>query len=99
MNDNIIDIDTDLISDNENELKDHVIVTYEGNTYRMGLSNAGLTIDSSREEIIERAKAMISEELSEDEVASFESYYTVNKSIDVNSIFVYPKSVAGFLSL
>lgn len=93
--DQIVDMDGDIVLDNENELSNHIVVTYEGNTYRMTLSSASLNIDSSKSDILERAKAMISEDLSESEITSFDSYYTVSKQTDVNSIFVYPKSVAG----
>lgn len=93
--DQIVNLDGDVVFENENELTNHIVVTYEGKTYRMGLRSAGLTIDSTRDQIIDRAKSMVSEDLSDDEITSFGSHYTVHKSTDVNTVFVYPKSVAG----
>lgn len=73
-----------------------VIVTIEGQDSRIPMESLGLTMESAERDILNAIRPMMREmrnlDIADDDG---EMSYTVRKALNSNSIYVYPKPVAG----
>ena len=85
------------MSENENnEMKNEVIVTLEGRDTHLGMERLGLTMNSTQDEILDIVSPIIGEEHGvslKDEYG--EISYMVQKATNSNTIYVIPKTPAG----
>jgi hypothetical protein len=73
-----------------------VIVTIEGQDSHIPMESLGLTMESSERDILAAIRPMMREMRSLDiEDDDGEMSYTVRKALNSNTIYVYPKPVAG----
>ena len=78
------------------EIKNEVIVTIEGQDSRIPMDSLGLTIDSTETAILNAIRPMMREIRGLDIAdGDGEMSYTVRKALNSNTIYVYPKPVAG----
>lgn len=90
-------IDNMELSDNAT-LRNEVIVTLEGKDINIPMDSLQVSIDSSSNDILNAVKDIIQE--SEGNTEGYEDAYgnytyTVRKALNSNTIYVYPKPVAG----
>jgi hypothetical protein len=78
------------------EIRNEVVVTIEGQDSRIPMESLGLTMDSSETVILNAIRPMMREirdlDMADDDG---EMSYTVRKALNSNTIYVYPKPVAG----
>lgn len=83
----------DIIVENSGD----VVITIDGRDIRIPMSSLSVTIDSSERSILDAIMPVIRENESLDIRDSHGTYtYTVRKALNSNTIYVYPKPVAGF---
>ena len=91
-------VDTIEIEDVEvvNEIRNEVIITVNGNDIRVPMDSLGLDIDSSDRDILNEVRPIIQGREGIDIQDDTGVYgYTVRKAMNSNSIYIYPKPVAG----
>jgi hypothetical protein len=78
------------------EIRNEVVVTIEGQDSRIPMESLSLTMDSSETVILNAIRPMMREirdlDMADDDG---EMSYTVRKALNSNTIYVYPKPVAG----
>ena len=86
---------TDTIS-NTDEIRNEVVITTNGRDIRIPMDTLGVTIDSSDRDVLNVVRPVIQgrEGLDIQDDTGIYSY-TVRKALNSNSIYVYPKPVAG----
>ena len=90
---------TDIAEDTVNvtdEVRNEVIITVNGRDIRIPMDSLGLNIDSSDNDTLNAVRPIIQgrEGLDIQDDAGVYSY-TVRKAMNSNSIYIYPKPVAG----
>lgn len=78
------------------EIRNEVVITVNARDIRIPMESLGLTIDSSDRDILNEVRPIIQgrEGLDiQDDTGSYS--YTVRKATNSNSIYIYPKPVAG----
>lgn len=79
-----------------NDVRNEVVITIEGQDTRIPMDSMGLTINSPESEILRAVRPIMREQrgldISDDRG---EISYTVRKAMNSNTIYVYPKPVAG----
>jgi uncharacterized protein YxjI len=90
---------TDIAEDTVNvtdEVRNEVIITVNGRDIKIPLESLSLTIDSSDRDILNAVRPVIQGRESLDIQDDTGTYsYTVRKAMNSNSIYIYPKPVAG----
>lgn len=82
--------------DTLDEIRNEVVVTVNGRDIRIPMNSLGLNIDSSERDILNEVRPIIQgrEGLDiQDETGVYG--YTVRKATNSNTIYIYPKPVAG----
>ncbi len=80
----------------DNEAKHEVRVTVEGRDVVIPMDNLGVNIDSSEREILAAVRPMVREAQGVDlNDEAGEVAFTVRKALNSDTIYVYPKPVAG----
>jgi hypothetical protein len=77
--------------DPDEQVKNKILVTINGQDWQKNLSDFGLTFDSSDREIMERISSAVQEEFGED----ISDSYKIRKATNTQNIYVIPSSVAG----
>lgn len=78
------------------EVRNEVVITVNGNDTRIPMGSLSLTIDSSERDILNAVRPIIQgrEGLDiQDDTGVYS--YTVRKASNSNTIYIYPKPVAG----
>lgn len=75
----------------ENKITDKIFVTINGQDFQKNLSELGLSIDSSEEEVMRVIIPIIQEEFNE----NISDTYKMRKSVNNRNIFIIPNSTAG----
>jgi uncharacterized protein YxjI len=74
-----------------------VVITVDGRDIRIPMSSLSVTIDSNERSILDAIMPVVRENENLDIRDSSGTYtYTVRKALNSNTIYVYPKPVAGF---
>lgn len=78
------------------EVRNEVIITVNGNDIRVPMDPLDLTIDSTERDILNAVRPIIQGREGIDIQDDTGVYgYTVRKAMNSNSIYIYPKPVAG----
>lgn len=78
------------------ETRSQVIITLDGRDVSLDMENLGLTLDSTESQIIDAVRGVVRESENVDIADENGEYaYTVRKALNSNTIYVYPKPVAG----
>jgi hypothetical protein len=92
-----LQIDADVVIENETS-RNEVIVTLDGRDISTPMDTLGVSMESTPNEILEAVSGII-EETEGTRDGYTDAYgdftYTVRKAMNSNTIYVYPKPVAG----
>lgn len=87
---------TDTLNTGAETLRNEVVVTMDGRDIAIPLGSLGVTLQSSDREILDAIRPVMQNREGADIAdARGEFSYSVRKAINSNTIYVYPKPVAG----
>ena len=80
----------------DDDIRNEVIITTNGNDIRIPMDSLGLNIDSSERDILNEVRPIVQGREGIDIQDDTGVYgYTVRKATNSNTIYIYPKPVAG----
>jgi hypothetical protein len=90
-----LDLNTE-VDHSEDETRNEVIITLEGRDITIPMNSLSVNMESTPNEILDAVRNVVSEndgtDLTDD---NGEVSFTVRKAMNTNTIYVYPKPVAG----
>jgi hypothetical protein len=92
----ITDVEVDAVTPNNNIILNELIITIEGTDTRIPLQSLGLTMQSTEQEILDAVRPLILEQFNIDISDGSDHSFTTRKAMNSNTIYAYPKPVAGF---
>ena len=95
-NQNDVNVDTIQASNMANTNGGDVVITVEGRDIRIPMDSLSVNIDSSERIILDAIMPVVRDNENLDIRDGYGTYtYTVRKALNSNTIYVYPKPVAG----